>query len=44
MNEKKEREMNEMTMKNVPHKNDFWSDHPETQFGPTYPFFRKPEP
>ena len=30
----------------VPHtmKNDPWSDHPETQFGPTYPFFRNPEP
>ena len=25
-------------------KNDPWSDHPETQFGPTYPFFRNPEP
>ena len=24
--------------------NDPWSDHPETQFGPTYPFFRNPEP
>ena len=21
-----------------------WSDHPETQFGSTYPFFRNPEP
>ena len=21
-------------------KNDPWSDHPETQFGPVYPFFR----
>ena len=30
----------------VPHtmKNDPCSDHPETQFGPTYPFFRNPEP
>ena len=25
-------------------KNDPWSDHPETQFGPTYPFFQNPEP
>ena len=32
----------------VPHaeKNDPWSDHPETQFGPTYSFFwnLKPKP
>ena len=30
----------------IPHtaENDPWSDHPETQFGPTYPFFRNPEP
>ena len=25
-------------------KNDPWSNHPETQFGPTSPFFRNPEP
>ena len=25
-------------------KKDPWSNHPETQFGPTYPFFRNPEP
>ena len=25
-------------------KNDPWSDHPETQFGPIYPFFRNHEP
>ena len=25
-------------------KNDPWSNHPEIQFGPTYPFFRNPEP
>ena len=25
-------------------KNDSWSDHPEIQFGPTYPFFRNPKP
>ena len=24
--------------------NDSWSDHPETQFGPIYPFFRNHEP
>ena len=24
--------------------NDPWCDHLETQFGPTYPFFRNPEP
>ena len=30
----------------VPHtaKNDPWSDHPETQFGPNYPFFRNHKP
>ena len=30
----------------VPHaaKNDPWSNHPETQFGPIYHFFRNPEP
>ena len=25
-------------------KNDFWSNHPETQFGPIYPFFRNHKP
>ena len=25
-------------------KNDPWSDHPETQFGPIYPFFRNHKP
>ena len=25
-------------------KNDLWSNYPETQFGPTYPFFWNPEP
>ena len=25
-------------------KNDTWSNYPETQFGPTYPFFRNPKP
>ena len=25
-------------------KNDHWSDHPKTQFGPIYPFFRNNEP
>ena len=33
-------ETNEKTMKNDLSWNDPWSDHPETQFGPTYPFFR----
>ena len=42
MNEK--REINEKTMENDLSWNDPWSDHPETQFGPTYPFFRSPEP
>ena len=30
----------------VPHvmKNDTWSNYPETQFVPTYLFFRNPEP
>ena len=37
-------EMNEKTMKNDLSRNDPWSDHPETQFGPTYPFFQNPEP
>ena len=25
-------------------KNDPWSNHPEIEFGPTYPFFLNPEP
>ena len=37
-------EMNEKTMKNELSWNDPWSDHLETQFGPTYHFFRNPEP
>ena len=40
----KEWEMNERTMKNDLSRNDPWSDHPETQFGPTYPFFRNHSP
>ena len=43
----KEREMNTRTTKNDPScndKNDSWSDHPETQFGPIYLFFRNHEP
>ena len=42
---KKEEEMNEGTTKydlSCNDKNDPWSDHPETQFGPIYPFFSKP--
>ena len=35
----KEKMMNEGTTKNDP-----WSDHPETQFGPIYPFFRNHKP
>ena len=47
--EKKEEEMNEGTTKNdlsCNDKNDLWSDHPETQFGHIYLFFRnhKPQP
>ena len=43
-NEKKK--MNRRTKQMILHemKNDPWSDHPETQFGPTYPFFRNLEP
>ena len=40
----KEWEMNERTMKNDLSRNDPWSDHLETQFGPIYPFFRNLEP
>ena len=40
----KKKKMNEGTTKKILHKNDPWSDHPETQFGPTYPFFRNLEP
>ena len=46
-NDEKEEEMNEGTTKNDPScndKNDPWSDHLETQFGPTYHFFRNHEP
>ena len=44
---KKEEEMNEGTMKNdlsCNDKNDPWSNHPETQFGPIYPFFQNHKP
>ena len=44
--EKKEEEMNEGTTKNdllCNDKNDPWSDHPETQFGPIYSFCRNHE-
>ena len=45
-NDEKEKEMNEGTMKkrSFNDKNNSWSDHPETQFGPIYPFFRNHEP
>ena len=39
--------MNEGTTKKNPsynNKNDPWSDHPETQFEPIYPFFRNHKP
>ena len=38
------KEMNKKTMKNDLSWNDPWTDHPETRFGPTYPFFRNQEP
>ena len=46
MENQRKKEMNEGTTKKILHMtiNDPWSDHPETQFGPTYPFFRNPEP
>ena len=40
----KEWEMNERTMKSDLSRNGLWSEHPETQFGPAYLFFRNPEP
>ena len=40
----KEWEMNERIMKNDLSRNDPWSDHPETQFEPTYPFFWNHKP
>ena len=45
-NDEKEKEMNGGTMKkrSFNDKNNSWSDHPETQFGPIYPFFRNHEP
>ena len=42
-----QKETNEGTTKNDPScidKNDPWSDHPETQFGPIYPFFQNHKP
>ena len=41
---KNKKKMDERTMKNDISRNDPWFDHPETQFGPTYPFFWNPEP
>ena len=38
------KEMNERTTKNDPSCNDPWSNHPKTQFGPIYLFFRNQEP
>ena len=46
MNEKKRDEWkdNEKWFFSCNDEKDPWSDHPEIQFGPTYPFFRNPEP
>ena len=46
-NDEKKEEMNEGTTKNdlsCNDKNDPWSDHHETQFGPIYHFFRNHKP
>ena len=45
--ESKKKMMNEWTTKtdlSCNDKNDPWPDHPETQFGPIYPFFRNHKP
>ena len=39
-----ERRDNEKNDPSCNDKNDPWSNHPETQFGPIYPFFRNHEP
>ena len=43
---KEEKQKKKTKVELVPYtaKNDPWSDHLETQFGPTYPFFQNPEP
>ena len=45
-NENEEKQRRKPKAELVPHamKNDHWSNYPKTQFGPTYPFFRNPEP
>ena len=45
-NENEEKQGRKTKVELVPHvmKNDPWSNYPEIQFGPTYPFFRNPEP
>ena len=45
-NENEEKQGRKTKAELVPHamKNDPWSDHLETQFGPTYLFFRNPKP
>ena len=42
----KRKEMNRRTKQMILHemKNDPWSDHPKTQFGPIYSFFQNREP
>ena len=45
-NENEEKQKRKTKVELVPHamKNDPWSNYPKTQFEPTYPFFRNPEP
>ena len=42
-NDKKKDERRD-NKKDPSYNDDSWSDHPETQFEPTYPFFRNLEP
>ena len=42
--EKKRDERKDNEKRSFNDKNNSWSDHPETQFGPIYPFFRNHEP
>ena len=45
-NKNEEKQGRKTKVELVPHvmKNDPWSNYPKTQFRPTYPFFRNPEP
>ena len=43
-NENEEKQGKKTKAELVPHKNDPWFNYLETQFGPTYLFFRNPEP